>query len=335
MFAEIAKPADRLDVLVNNAASGVLSTAIDLTRQALGLGDGDQRAAVPALRAGGRQADGRGGRVIALSSLGSQRVIPGYAAVGVSKAAAEAITRYLAVELAPRGITVNTVARARSRPTSGARSRTASGCSRPRAPHAGGALVTAEAVADIVLLPRQRRGAADPGTDHRGGRRLLAAGMTRARRIVVTGLDVVTPIGVRLEAFWKAALAGTSGVRRITHFDPHGLADADRGGAHRPGAGRRSCARERARRAGAARCGDRPSRRPRRGGAGGAPGHAGRRAPACSWARAASASTCARWARWRTRAAAPTARSRRASVRAGVRAPRAADRLDAHAARST
>jgi 3-oxoacyl-[acyl-carrier-protein] synthase II len=43
------------------------------------------------------------------------------------------------------------------------------------------------------------------------------------RRIVVTGMDVVTPIGVGLEAFWKAALAGTSGVRLITHFDPHGL----------------------------------------------------------------------------------------------------------------
>ena len=43
------------------------------------------------------------------------------------------------------------------------------------------------------------------------------------RRVVVTGMDVVTPIGVGLEAFWKAALAGTSGVRRIGHFDPHGL----------------------------------------------------------------------------------------------------------------
>ena len=43
------------------------------------------------------------------------------------------------------------------------------------------------------------------------------------RRVVVTGMDVVTPIGVGLEAFWKAALAGTSGVRRIAHFDPHGL----------------------------------------------------------------------------------------------------------------
>ena len=39
----------------------------------------------------------------------------------------------------------------------------------------------------------------------------------------MTGLDVVTPIGSDLEAFWKAALAGVSGVRRITHFDPEGL----------------------------------------------------------------------------------------------------------------
>src|SRR5438093_2804639 len=50
-----------------------------------------------------------GGRIIALSSLGRQRVIPGYAAVGVSKAALEALTRYLAVELGAKGITVNAV----------------------------------------------------------------------------------------------------------------------------------------------------------------------------------------------------------------------------------
>ena len=39
----------------------------------------------------------------------------------------------------------------------------------------------------------------------------------------MTGLDVVTPIGVELAEFWKAALAGVSGVRRIAHFDPEGL----------------------------------------------------------------------------------------------------------------
>jgi enoyl-[acyl-carrier protein] reductase III len=80
-------------------------------------------------------------------------VIPGYAAVGVSKAAAEAITRYLAVELAPRGITVNTVCAGAidtdvwraipdgERLLAAARSRTPSG-----------ALVTAEAVADVVAF---------------------------------------------------------------------------------------------------------------------------------------------------------------------------------------
>ena len=43
------------------------------------------------------------------------------------------------------------------------------------------------------------------------------------RRVVITGMDLVTPIGVGLDAYWKAALAGASGVRRITHFDPSGL----------------------------------------------------------------------------------------------------------------
>jgi enoyl-[acyl-carrier protein] reductase III len=48
-------------------------------------------------------------RIVALSSLGSARIIPGYAAVGASKAAIESLTRYLAYELAPRGIGVNAV----------------------------------------------------------------------------------------------------------------------------------------------------------------------------------------------------------------------------------
>ena len=50
-----------------------------------------------------------GANVIGLSSMGSQRYIPGYAAMGAAKAGIEALTRQLAVELAPRGIRVNTV----------------------------------------------------------------------------------------------------------------------------------------------------------------------------------------------------------------------------------
>src|SRR5579871_521071 len=45
--------------------------------------------------------------IVALSSLGSRGYIPGYAPVGVGKAAIEALTRYLAVELGPAGIRVN------------------------------------------------------------------------------------------------------------------------------------------------------------------------------------------------------------------------------------
>jgi enoyl-[acyl-carrier protein] reductase III len=50
-----------------------------------------------------------GSSIVAISSLGSQRVLENYVLVGTSKAALESVVRYLAVELAPRGIRVNTV----------------------------------------------------------------------------------------------------------------------------------------------------------------------------------------------------------------------------------
>jgi len=39
-------------------------------------------------------------------------------------------------------------------------------------------------------------------------------------RVVVTGLGVVTPIGVGLEEFWEGLKAGRNGISRITQFDP-------------------------------------------------------------------------------------------------------------------
>ncbi len=42
-------------------------------------------------------------------------------------------------------------------------------------------------------------------------------------RVAVTGLGVVTPIGIGVDAYWKAALAGASGGRPVRHFDPSGL----------------------------------------------------------------------------------------------------------------
>jgi len=40
------------------------------------------------------------------------------------------------------------------------------------------------------------------------------------KRVVVTGLGVLTSIGLSLEEFWSNCLAGKSGIARITHFDP-------------------------------------------------------------------------------------------------------------------
>ncbi len=51
-----------------------------------------------------------GGTIVAISSPGAGRVLPDYVVVGASKAAIEAITRYLAVELASKNIVVNAVA---------------------------------------------------------------------------------------------------------------------------------------------------------------------------------------------------------------------------------
>jgi NAD(P)-dependent dehydrogenase (short-subunit alcohol dehydrogenase family) len=52
---------------------------------------------------------GRSGAIVALSSLGARTYVPHYAPIGVGKAAVEALTRYLAMELGPEGIRVNTV----------------------------------------------------------------------------------------------------------------------------------------------------------------------------------------------------------------------------------
>jgi len=109
MFKEVQGRFGRLDVLVHNAASGVLRQTLELTAKHW---DWVMATNARSLLLCAREAAAamtNGGRIVSLSSLGSDRVIPQYAAIGVSKAALESLTRYLAAELAPRGITVNAV----------------------------------------------------------------------------------------------------------------------------------------------------------------------------------------------------------------------------------
>jgi 3-oxoacyl-[acyl-carrier-protein] synthase II len=42
------------------------------------------------------------------------------------------------------------------------------------------------------------------------------------RRVVVTGMGVISPIGIGIDEFWSSALAGKSGIRRMTQADPTG-----------------------------------------------------------------------------------------------------------------
>lgn len=53
---------------------------------------------------------GRQGRIITISGHGVPFTLPGYANIGSAKAAVEALTRYLAYELGPQGITCNAIA---------------------------------------------------------------------------------------------------------------------------------------------------------------------------------------------------------------------------------
>lgn len=108
MFEQFEADFGRIDILISNAASGVLKPAMELTRRhwqwtmdinAATLLHLVQHA-VPLMGE-------KGGKVVAISSLGSIRAIPNYSAVGASKAALESLVRHLSVELAPQGVNVN------------------------------------------------------------------------------------------------------------------------------------------------------------------------------------------------------------------------------------
>ncbi len=111
MVKAVGERFGRIDILVNSAARGLERprAAIDsLPKHLKHTMDVNvfgpwfaAQAAVPLMT--------DGGAIINMLSPGSDRYLPKYAPVGVSKGALESLTKYLAVELAPRGIRVNGV----------------------------------------------------------------------------------------------------------------------------------------------------------------------------------------------------------------------------------
>jgi enoyl-[acyl-carrier protein] reductase III len=97
-----------LDVLVHNAASGVSVPALEATEKHWDWTMNTNARALLQLAQVAAPQMPDGSSIVAISSLGAQRVLDNYTLVGTSKAALEALVRYLAVELAPR-IRVNAV----------------------------------------------------------------------------------------------------------------------------------------------------------------------------------------------------------------------------------
>ena len=108
-FAEFRKQFDRVDIVISNAAIGVLRPALEmnvkhwrrcLETNALALNTLAQHA-VPLMP--------EGGCLIGISSLGATRAIPHYSFIGASKAALESLARGLALELGRQRVRVNIV----------------------------------------------------------------------------------------------------------------------------------------------------------------------------------------------------------------------------------
>jgi len=109
MFELIKEKYGRLDILVSNAASGVLKPVMELSRRHWNWAMDINARSLLSLAQQSMPLMINGGRIIAVSSLGSVRAVENYTTVGASKAALESLVRHLAVELGPNGILVNTI----------------------------------------------------------------------------------------------------------------------------------------------------------------------------------------------------------------------------------
>lgn len=109
LFEEIKDRYGRLDIFVSNAGASAFKAMGEYKPHHL---QRNFALNVQAFVLGAQQAAGlmrSGGRILAVSSYGSQRAFATYANLGSAKAALEAWVRFMATEYGPKGITVNAV----------------------------------------------------------------------------------------------------------------------------------------------------------------------------------------------------------------------------------
>lgn len=111
MFDEMEAALGRCDIFVGNAASGTPRDILEVADKHWDWTmDVNARSILRCVQtAAPHMIEAGWGRIVNISSPGSSRVLPHYGAIGLSKAVVEALTRYLAADLAPHGIVVNAV----------------------------------------------------------------------------------------------------------------------------------------------------------------------------------------------------------------------------------
>lgn len=111
LFEQIESHFDGLDIFINNAASGYNRPVMEQKPKGWDwtLNINARAFLFCSQKAATLMEKGGGGHIVAITSAGADRVLPDYVVVGASKAALNSLTRYLAVELAPKNIIVNAV----------------------------------------------------------------------------------------------------------------------------------------------------------------------------------------------------------------------------------